>query len=268
LKKTNIWQILIVFSFVGLLFVSTFVFFLQLRIADEFKDYDEDLAHRPYRPVQRGLVRLSELRLIAFAGAGIQIVLVLWISLSLLLPLFLVWAYMFLMTKEFFVYKWSKRRPVIYLLSHMLIMPLIYLYITAFDWTAVGEAMPYDLAWLLGMGFFNGIVIEIGRKIRSPQDEEHGVETYSALWGPARATLVWIGALLATMILALIAAHKIHFITPMIWLLTVSILVAIMSAARFLYNPVRGAGKLIEHISGVWTLMLHLGMGCAFLSIP
>ena len=35
-------------------FVSIFIFFLQLRIADEFKDYDDDLAYRPYRPVQRG----------------------------------------------------------------------------------------------------------------------------------------------------------------------------------------------------------------------
>lgn len=249
-------------------FVCTFVFFLQLRIADEFKDYDDDLAHRPYRPVQRGLVRLSELRRIAFAGAGIQLGLALWICPPLLLPLFLVWAYMLLMTKEFFVHRWLKRRPVIYLLSHMLIMPLIYFYITACDWKAADEAIPYDLAWFLGMGFFNGIVIEIGRKIRSPQDEEHGVETYSALWGPARATLVWIGALLSTMIFALIAAHKIHFTTPMVWLLGVFILVAIMGAVRFLYHPVRGSGKRIEHISGIWTLMLHLGMGSAFLSIP
>jgi 4-hydroxybenzoate polyprenyltransferase len=249
-------------------FVSAFVFFLQLRIADEFKDYDDDLAYRPYRPVQRGLVLLSELRLIAFAGAGIQFGLALWISPRLLLPLFLVWAYMLLMTREFFVHKWLKRRPVIYLLSHMLIMPLIYFYITACDWKAADVTLPNGLLWLLGMGFFNGIVIEIGRKIRSPEDEEQGVETYSALWGPARATLLWIGALLATMLFALIAAHKIHFTTPMTWLLTVSILGALMGAARFLYHPVRGRGKLIEHISGIWTLMLHLGLGSAFLSIP
>jgi hypothetical protein len=248
--------------------VSTVIFFLQLRIADEFKDYEDDLAYRPYRPVQRGLVLLSELRRIAFAGAGIQILLVLWISPRLLLPLFLVWTYMLLMTKEFFVHKWLKRRPVIYLLSHMLIMPLIYFYITACDWKAADEAIPHDLVWLLGMGFFNGIVIEIGRKIRSPEDEEQGVETYSALWGPARATLLWIGALLATMLFALIAANKIHFTAPMAWLLAVSILGALMGAARILHNPVRGSGKLIEHISGIWTLMLHLGMGSASLSIP
>ncbi len=249
-------------------FVTTFAFFLQLRIADEFKDYDDDLAYRPYRPVQRGLVLLSELRLIAVAGGGIQFGLALWINPQLLLPLFLVWAYMLLMAKEFFVHKWLKRRPAIYLLSHMLIMPLIYFYITACDWKAADEAIPDGLLWLLGMGFFNGIVIEIGRKIRSPEDEEQGVETYSALWGPARATLLWIGALLATMLFALIATHKIHFTTPMTWLLTASILGALMGAARFLYHPVRGRGKLIEHISGIWTLMLHLGMGSAFLSTP
>jgi 4-hydroxybenzoate polyprenyltransferase len=33
------------------------------------------------------------------------------------------------------------------------------------------------------VSFFNGTVLEIGRKIRAPQDEEAGVETYSFLWG-------------------------------------------------------------------------------------
>ncbi|MEI8196373.1 MAG: hypothetical protein WCI73_10730, partial [Phycisphaerae bacterium] len=30
--------------------VSCFLFFLQLRIADEFKDFTEDSQYRPYRP--------------------------------------------------------------------------------------------------------------------------------------------------------------------------------------------------------------------------
>ena len=34
-------------------FISAFLFFLQLRIADEFKDYKEDLLYRPYRPLPR-----------------------------------------------------------------------------------------------------------------------------------------------------------------------------------------------------------------------
>src|SRR6185503_3124011 len=45
-------------------FASCFLFFLQLRIADEFKDFDEDARWRPYRPVPRGLVRLRELAVV------------------------------------------------------------------------------------------------------------------------------------------------------------------------------------------------------------
>ena len=35
-------------------FVTAFLFFLQLRIADEFKDAEDDARWRPYRPVPRG----------------------------------------------------------------------------------------------------------------------------------------------------------------------------------------------------------------------
>ena len=34
-------------------FVTSLLFFLQLRIADEFKDFAEDSRFRPYRPVPR-----------------------------------------------------------------------------------------------------------------------------------------------------------------------------------------------------------------------
>ena len=56
-------------------FVSCLLFFAQLRIADEFKDIDEDTRYRPYRPVPRGLVRLAELRNVFIGAAVIQLLL-------------------------------------------------------------------------------------------------------------------------------------------------------------------------------------------------
>src|SRR5438128_2648399 len=56
-------------------FVSCFLFFLQLRIADEFKDFEEDARYRPYRPVPRGLVRLRELAAVAIVAAATQLAL-------------------------------------------------------------------------------------------------------------------------------------------------------------------------------------------------
>ena len=61
-------------------FVTSFVFFLQLRIADEFKDADDDARYRPYRPVPRGLVRLPELAAVAIVGTFLQLLLALWLD--------------------------------------------------------------------------------------------------------------------------------------------------------------------------------------------
>jgi len=57
----------------GVAFVSSLLFFLQLRIADEFKDREEDARFRPYRPVPRGLVRLRELGWLFALGALVQL---------------------------------------------------------------------------------------------------------------------------------------------------------------------------------------------------
>ena len=58
-------------------FVTCLIFFLQLRIADEFKDFEEDSRYRPYRPVPRGLVTLRELAMLFVLGAALQLILAL-----------------------------------------------------------------------------------------------------------------------------------------------------------------------------------------------
>ena len=61
-------------------FVVSLGSFLQLRIADEFKDAEEDARYRPYRPVPRGLVKLSELAAIGVVIGAVQLVGALWLG--------------------------------------------------------------------------------------------------------------------------------------------------------------------------------------------
>lgn len=58
---------------------SALGFFFQMRVADEFKDYDTDLQYRPYRPVQRGLITLRELAWLAGGMMVVQLGLSLWL---------------------------------------------------------------------------------------------------------------------------------------------------------------------------------------------
>src|SRR5262245_61779759 len=84
-------------------FTTCLLFFLQLRIADEFKDFEEDSKFRSYRAVPRGLVSLKELGVLGIATAIIQALLALLLKPSLVILLGVVWLYFALMSKEFFV---------------------------------------------------------------------------------------------------------------------------------------------------------------------
>lgn len=242
-------------------FVTCLLFFLQLRIADEFKDFEEDARFRPYRPVQRGLVSLRELGWLFLLASFAQLGMALWLDWRLIGLLLLTWAYLALMSKEFFIRDWLKKRPVIYMVSHMAIMPLVDLYATGTDWLVVGVAPPEGLAGFLAASFFNGMVIEVGRKLRSPEDEEVGVETYSVLWGRRVAVLAWLGLMAATAACALWVATYLGTALILTVILGGLFLLSALLGRRFLKAPKPGAGKRLEKISGLWTLGLYLGLG-------
>lgn len=259
LRGANSWPAL---NTIIVCFTSAFFFFLQLRLADEFKDFDEDSLYRPYRPVPRGLVTLRELGILWVLTGAFQLGLALWLNPTLVPLLVIVWAYLGLMSKEFFVRDWLKSHPITYMWTHMLIVPLIDFYTTACDWRAAGELVPHGgLTWFLIASFFNGVVIEIGRKIRAPQDEEHGVETYTFLWGRRRAVLAWLGALALTALCASQAAVEIDFLAPAGLLMMIAFIATVVVALRFLQNPLTQRAKLIETTSGLWTILMYLSVG-------
>jgi hypothetical protein len=243
-------------------FVTSLLFFLQLRLADEFKDFEDDLHYRSYRPVQRGLVTLRELAFIAVGCAASQLLLALWLSVSLLPLLGITWAYVLLMSKEFFVPSWLKRHALLYMLSHMVITPLIFLYASACDWITARYTRPSaGFFWILAVGYFNGMVVEIGRKLRAPEDEETGVETYSFLWGRHNAVLAWLGVTAITAAFAYFAAHEVHITRTAVSVLLPAFLASAIAAAVFVANSKKGSGKWIEVISGLWALLTYLSLG-------
>ena len=252
------WSTLIRFAAT---FATVFLFFLQLRIADEFKDYEDDRRCRPHRPVPRGLVTLGELRVVACAGAAVQLGLALAVSPRLLLPLTVVWAYMLLMTLEFFAAAWLKRHAVIYLCTHTLILPLIYFYVSACGWLVVRVPPPLGLGWLLAFGFCSGLVVEIGRKVWAPGDEIPGVQTYSRLWGYKAATVVWATAVLAAAVFMLLAAAPGGSIAPLLGLIAALAAAGLPCTLRFTKWARHSDAARIERMSGIWTLATHIGLG-------
>ena len=237
-------------------FISSLIFFLQLRIADEFKDAEEDARYRPYRAVPRGLVSLRELGVVFGIGMLVQLGLTLWLEPKLLTLLVVTWLYLGLMSVEFFVRDWLKKRHITYLWTHMLIMPLVDLFATSCH-CLPNDSTTKGLIYFLIASFFNGIVIELGRKLRQPENEQEGVATYSKLWGLKTASLVWVACIVTTATFAFIAAVQINFLMPVLYIL----LPLCVWAALASFNHHKTTAKRFELISGLWTLALYLSLG-------
>ena len=242
-------------------FLNSLFFFLQLRLADEFKDFEEDSKFRPYRPVPRGLVTLRQLGVLWALVIAFQIVLTVWFHLQLLWFLAITWIYLLLMSKEFFCRTWLKAHPFTYMWTHMLIMPLIDLNATACDWFPAQGSAPRGLTWFVIVSFFNGFNLEIGRKIRVPEQEETGVETYSFLWGKRGAIRAWWMTLLLTTVSGCVAARLIGFEIPFLILFGMLFLTAMMAGIYYLRSSSKNAARFIQPLSAIFTLALYLMLG-------
>jgi len=62
---------------------------------------------------------------------------------------------------------------------------------------------------------------------------------------------------------ACLAARRIGFALPLVIALGATIGAAVLIGFRFLRRQTPGAGRWIENWSGVWTLVLYLGLGSA-----
>lgn len=241
--------------------VTSLVFFLMLRILDEHKDADTDARYRPELPVPRGLVTLAELRRVGAVCLLAVILLNVLISPRLLLGVAVVAVWASLMTKEFFVREWLRGHHAVYLVTHMAIMPAIDAYTTGLDWLAAGVPPPHGIELFLVVTFFNGCVIEVGRKIRAPGDEREGVDTYTAVWGPRAAPTVWLALLAATAFTAWLAARAIGAGTWLGVLLAVYFVLAAVPAVLFLRRPTAGRARGIETAAGLGTIAMYLLLG-------
>ena len=256
------------------LFIIVFMFFFQLRITDEFKDYEEDLKYRAYRPVQRGIISLKTLGKTGIVTVIIQIMLAHVIDPEIIYFMIFVWIYMFLMAKEFFIKKWLTKRILIYALSHVVIMVFITLVIVeatqyivpknifdVFILQRYRHNIDFALIPLFALNYLNGIVLEIGRRTRRTDEEEYGVQTYSKLWGRKKAVVVLsllfvIEYLLV--ILGLTHTYKEYFFFGGLTLLVI-LIVSIYFIVKFLKKDL--SGKIVETVSGLWIIFSSMCMG-------
>jgi len=239
------------------------VFFFQMRACDEVKDHDEDCKYRPERPVPRGLVTLRSIVVLALGLAGLAALLTATLTPWLLALLAAVWLWLALMTAEFFVPDWLKARPFLYLASHMVILPLIDLFVTGTEWLPHDTWPPQGLWLFLVLSFLNGCVLEIGRKVWAPENEREGVETYSSLLGAKRAAQLWIAASAAALLLLIAVSFAVGAPKLVSAIGVVAFAAVAVTGWRFIRHPTAAGQKRIDMLAGLWVLVCYGAAGFA-----
>lgn len=240
---------------------ATITLFFLVRVFDEFKDKEDDAKYRQYLPVPRGLITLKELRTVGWIVALIQIAVIGIFQPKMLMLYLIVLAYLLLMGVEFFVPKWLKQRQILYITSHMFIIPLIDIYSSGLDWLLDGSTPHLGLLWFFAVSYMNGLVLEFGRKIRTPESEEEGVVSYTGMYGTRGGVLIWITSLFITLCLAIGVAHYANFGWSA-WIILLAIFfICALSGALFIFNATVKKSKMIEYASILWTALMYLSLG-------
>ncbi|MCI5058391.1 MAG: UbiA family prenyltransferase [Flavobacteriales bacterium] len=245
-------------QFAAIAFI-TFTFFFLVRIIDEFKDYEEDCKNRPHLPVQRGVVKLKELGILGAVLFGLQLSVLMIFLKPLWWIYMLVWGYFIIMSKEFFVKEWLTKNQIFYVGSHMVIVPLVDLLASSSDWLLnTGEA-PKHLWILLLISYANGLVLEIGRKIKAPENEESN--SYTGKLGISKSIGLLQLFLIITLIIGFVAVYFAQFhwviVTPLLLMATI----VLISSTSFKKKPSVKGSKKVEIVTGLWTLFLYLSLG-------
>ena len=234
------------------MFAVAFLQFLIVRIVDEFKDYEEDVKYRPYRPVPRGLVTLKELGILGGICAAVQVGITAILNLKGLIFLGLVWLFFGVMSKSFFIKKLVDKHILLEVTLDELLMPVLVLYLSTFVTSISVKLIPF-----LILSYLGSWIVEIARKVRCKEDEEEGVKTYTAVFGiPAATMIVVILEALIMIMQSIILGTK--YIIPVIALYVLINIPNIL----FIIKQNKKLAKTVGLLANIYLIIAYISMVC------
>ena len=242
---------------------TIFLFFFHLRVFDEHKDRADDDAYHADRVLQRGLVTLRDLRVLGGIGIALEFIFAVVSGPAAFVSLAIAFVYSLLMLKEFFVGDWLKRHFIVYAVSHMMVMPLLAAVVLGF---ATGTHLWQAPAWFwvfAAFGFLAGMNFEVSRKMKAPDDEIDGVDSYTKILGTFTAAY----AVLAMRVIdvALAAAVGLHVGVGSWFYVVLALALAVCAASviGFRTRLSSRSAKMMETYSVLLLLVLNLSMAAA-----
>jgi 4-hydroxybenzoate polyprenyltransferase len=238
--------------------IAIFCFFFHLRVFDEHKDFDEDSRHYPDRVLQRGVITLRELRNAGIGAIIIEAIIVSVRGKASLTGWLIAFGFSLLMLKEFFAGEWLRKHFLAYALSHMTLMPLLSLFVFSFATKRYPWEAP-PIFWMYSLvGFFVTLNWEVSRKIRAPEQEIEGVDSYTKIFGTyGAAYLVLLIRVIDTALVASVG-FALGFERWFYLALIVLYLICLAGFFQFRFRTTPRSAKMMEIYAGVYMIVFDI----------
>ncbi len=220
--------------------------FFHLRVFDDHKDRDSDIAAFPHRYLSRGVFTYAELWRLGLLAIALEAVIAWLAGPAAVLTWLLVLGWSLLMFKEYFVRDWLRRRIFLYALTHTTIL-------FGFDlliWSVTTGRWLWEVNWLYFVYALNGVFVaftfEFARKIRVPEDEHVLVDSYSKHLGPFGAAWLVLGVMAGATVCTAIVGVALRLSPAFFILLAVLLAVGSFGVASFRRRPSRRTARWVE----------------------
>ena len=193
----------------GKLTVGTLTLWMLLvyyRVCDEFKDADTDEAYFPERPVPSGRVKLKDLEILQYCLHALMFLLNA-IYFENYIFFLSAWMFDFLMGRWFFVPRLISKNRLMAFITHSPIGWFCAFYLLGLYLPFTDVLSTQSLLYITYLNF-PALTWEIARKMRSPDKEQQGYQTYSSLLGLKGSSLILV----------------LSFIVPIVCLYSINIL--------------------------------------------
>ncbi len=243
-------------SIIGALIL--FCVFFHLRVFDEHKDYVEDCQHYPDRILQRGIITLTDLKILGGIALLIEFAFSLYLGMASFIAWLVVLFFSVLMLKELFIAKWLKKHFLLYATSHMIIMPLMSVMVFSFTTLLYPWQAPYLFIIYAFVGFFVGFNWEVSRKIRAPEQEIDGVDSYTKIFGTfGAANMVLILRVIDTSLVALVG-YQLQLAWWFYGLLLALFCVCLTGFFQYRFHTNANTAKRMETYAGIYMIAFDI----------
>jgi len=243
------------FSNITLLVILYLQFLFHMRILDEFKDFEYDSINFVNRPLQNGLVTKRFLINTGIINILITVNLVIYNFSNLALIIFiLAGLYSALMFKEFFIKEFWEKSPLLYLISHQIVLVMLYFSYYIF----FNKYLNINIYFIIHIFYvyIPVVLLELGRKVKHRKNAKGIVtnDTYAYVWGQKFTTIL-------ILVLSILAIFCYSFVVNSFDLTEIILLGGVVLVSGFIilkYNVWIQHSRTITYLLSIYLLLIPI----------